>query len=221
MFNILVAPNSFKECKDAISLSVLIENSLQQKIHPSILSKINLIKMPISDGGDGFLMVCNHYFKLNILTYDITTPWGDNLLECIIGYLENKNTAFIESATVLGLNCIPLHKRDPLNLNSRGMGDLIKKLQKEVINKEKQIDKLIIGIGGTGTNDLGLGALEPFNLKLFDKFGKRLKIIPENYNSVADIEWNNIEVVPDYTFSIKQQNGRKRSVFNYHQKLLN
>ncbi len=185
---ILIAPNSYKECADAVTVSNYIEEELEKYNSPE------KIILPLSDGGDGFLEVCTKYKSLKILEYSISTPYDKTTFTCQVGYDKINQIIYIESANVLGLNLIPSEKRHPLFLSSKGMGNLFQKLLKDVEQKKLVVKKIIIGIGGTGTNDLGLGLLEEFGLKMKDKDGKFLKIIPANYGMVEQIYWSKFEL---------------------------
>ncbi len=198
-FKILIAPNSFKECVDSIEVSNMIEKSLRKEFASHGEFEFQLIKKPITDGGDGFLNVCKKIFGLIILKYKITSPYNDSKIVCPIGYCSDKKRIFIESAKVLGISLIPKEKRIPTSLSSKGIGELLKRISDDVKDNGVKVDEIIIGIGGTGTNDLGLGALEAFGLKLIDKNEEALKVIPQNFLSARKIIWKK----PDLPFSLK------------------
>lgn len=181
---ILIAPNSFKECADSVLVSEYLANELKG------LKDSELILKPISDGGDGFLKVCEKNFNLEILEYQISTPFDLTKFICEVGYDREREIIFVESANVLGLKIIPAAKRNPLLLSSKGMGDLIAKLLADHKKGELKIKKIIIGVGGTGINDLGLGIFSKFGLKIFDRYGEELEIIPQNYINAKHLTWS-------------------------------
>jgi len=188
MKKILIAPNSFKESADSVTISKYFRKYL--KVHKNY----KVIVKPLSDGGDGFLDVCAANFNLKKLHYFITTPFDESKFKCSAGYDEKNKTIYIESAKILGLNLIPSLKRNPVRLNSKGLGDLLKHILKDIEKDKIKADRIIIGIGGTGTNDLGLGAVSRLGLKLFDNSGNSLEILPQNFRSVEDFEWNKINL---------------------------
>ncbi len=98
---ILISPNSFKECADSVTIAELIKDNL------SYLKDAELIVKPITDGGDGFLKVCQFYFGGEIKKYSISTAYDDSLFECPVLYCENRKEVYIESAEVLGLKIVP------------------------------------------------------------------------------------------------------------------
>lgn len=185
---ILIAPNSFKECADSVTIANLIEKNLKK------LSDYFLIKKPISDGGDGFLEVCKINYGLKIIKYKISTPYDNTKILCEVGYDEKNKIVFVESANVLGLKVIPEPRRHPVKLSSKGFGDLLLALKKDIESNKIFVDKVIVGIGGTGINDLGLGMCSRFGLKLYNKFNEELEIIPENFSKATRIVWNKIKL---------------------------
>ncbi len=204
---ILIAPNSFKECADSVTAANYFAQELEK------VGSFDNTLLPLSDGGDGFLEVCRKYFNLEILEYRISTPYDETTFNCKVGYDKFSETIYVESADVLGMKIIPPENWHPLLLSSKGMGELFQFIARDVENKTLNVKKVIIGIGGTGTNDMGLGVLEPFGLKLKDKNGSILKVVPINYESVKKIAWSNltlpfeIEMISDVDNPLLGQEG--------------
>ena len=188
MYKILIAPNSFKECADSVTLAEMIADNLKS------LPNAELIKRPISDGGDGFINVCKYHFGGEFKNYWLSTPYDDSLLECTVLYVSSRKTVFIESAKILGLQVVPNMYRKPLVLSSKGIGELLLKIHKDVTAGKIIVDKIYIGIGGTATIDMGLGMMSVFGVKLLDSKGIELNVLPKNFNKVSEIMWNKIEL---------------------------
>ena len=190
---ILIAPNSFKEVADSKEVTELIQKYLMKQN-----SSFNCIKAPISDGGDGFLEVCQSVFNLEKIKYEISTPYDESSFECEIGYSGKLKNVYIESATVLGLKVIPEEKRDPLYVTSKGLGDLLLKIADDINKNKLAVERIYIGVGGTGTNDLGLGMCSRFGLELIDIYGKPISAVPEYFPRVKEVIWSE----PDLPFEI-------------------
>ena len=173
---IMIAPNSFKECADSVTIAELITQYL------SGLKKKELITKPISDGGDGFLKVCEFYFGGEIINYKISAPYGESKIECPILYCESRKEVYIESAEVLGLKIVPLFYRNPLKLSSKGLGELIWQIEKDVRNKNLTVNKVYFGIGGTATMDMGMGMMSELGLNLLDLHYREIGVIPQNFS---------------------------------------
>ena len=180
---ILIAPNSFKECADSVTIAELITQYL------SGLKKKELITKPISDGGDGFLKVCEFYFGGEIINYKISAPYGESKIECPILYCESRKEVYIESAEVLGLKIVPLFYRNPLKLSSKGLGELIWLIEKDVRNKNLTVNKVFIGIGGTATMDMGMGMMSELGLNLLDLDYREIDVIPQNFSLTKRIRY--------------------------------
>lgn len=178
-----MAPNSFKECASSVFISNKLHDAFQKQLR---YKNHEITQKPISDGGDGFLEVCKSHYNLNIIDFPVTTPYNDEIIHAPVGISANRREAYIESAKVLGLNMIPAEHRAPNMLSSKGLGELLDALRQYIHNKEIPIKKVVIGIGGTGTNDLGLGAASVFGLELLSKRDK-LDVMPGNYNKADEI----------------------------------
>ena len=180
---IMIAPNSFKECADSVTIAELITQYL------SGLKKKELITKPISDGGDGFLKVCEFYFGGEIINYKISAPYGESKIECPILYCESRKEVYIESAEVLGLKIVPLFYRNPLKLSSKGLGELIWQIEKDVRNKNLTVNKVYFGIGGTATMDMGMGMMSELGLNLLDLDYREIDVIPQNFSLTKRIRY--------------------------------
>ncbi len=185
---ILIAPNSFKECADSVNISDLIYSKLSEQ------SDLILIKRPISDGGDGFLSVCALDFNLEILKYLISTPYNEEKFLCEVGYDRINKTVYIETANVMGMKIIPLDKRHPVKLSSKGMGDLLLSIMKDMEAGKIEANEIVIGIGGTGTNDLGIGMLSRMGLNLLGSEDKIIEPLPIYFNDIKSINDNVLKV---------------------------
>ena len=205
---ILVAPNAYKECASSTFAAELIANALKR------LGHVGVVSFPLSDGGDGFLEVCARLSQLQIRSFLIRNCHNGLARRARVGLDNKKHTFYIESAEVIGLKTIPRLQRNPLGLSSENLGELLNRLCKTRRSKKGECN-IIIGVGGTGTSDLGLGLCRTFGLKLVDKRGKELSVVPENFSSVAKIILPrrmdmNIEVVLDVEAPLFGKNGTSK-----------
>jgi glycerate kinase len=212
--NILISPDSFKECISSVRLSSLIAGEFDD------LQGVNSIVKPISDGGDGFLEVCGFHFGGEILNYIISTTYDSSELDCPVLYNANSKTIYIESADVLGLKIVADQYRNPIKLSSKGLGELLIKIENDVISGKISADKIIVGIGGTATIDMGIGACFTLGMKLYDGNNKEIFPVPENFNKVEAFEWDNksfsfqIELIIDVENPLLGETGAA-NVFGY------
>ena len=191
---ILISPDSFKECADAVTIAEIIEKNLEN------LKDVETIVKPISDGGDGFLKVCQFYFGGKIRYYIISKPYDETVLDCPVLYCEEREEVYIESAEVLGLKKVPTAYRNPLKLSSKGLGEILIKLEDDVRQKNIQVKKVLIGIGGTSTIDMGMGMMSILGLSVYDSSGVKLDMLPQNFQQVDKFRFEpmtfSFEVIP-------------------------
>ncbi|HEY6435710.1 MAG TPA: glycerate kinase [Ignavibacteriaceae bacterium] len=191
---ILISPNSFKECADAVTIAALVKHNLSRLMNTESILK------PISDGGDGFLNVCQFHFGGEIRKYSISTAYNDTLFECPVLYCKDRKEVYIESAEVLGLKVVPLAYRNPLQLSSKGLGELLTKIHQDVHLNRIKVQRVYIGIGGTATIDMGIGMMSELGLKLFDSTNSELRVLPEYFLRTKVIKYEPInfsfEIIP-------------------------
>ncbi len=157
---IVVAPDSFKGSLTAIEVSDAIEQGIRE-----IFPEAEIVKIPMADGGDGTVQCLVNATGGEILREKVTDPLGDEVLASY-GILGDKKTAVIEMAEASGLTLVPENKRNPLITTTYGTGQLIKAAL------DRGCRKMIIGIGGSATNDAGAGMVQALGAKLLDKDGE-------------------------------------------------
>ncbi|MDD7391251.1 MAG: glycerate kinase [Fusobacterium gastrosuis] len=154
---IVVAPDSFKESMTAKEVCEHIEKGLK-----AVSKNWEIIKIPMADGGEGTLDALIDSTKGKIFYEQTVGPLGDELTSRF-GILGGKNIAVIEMASTSGLELISPEKRNPYITTTFGTGQLILK----ALNLN--VEKIILGIGGSATNDGGAGMLQALGAKLLDE----------------------------------------------------
>lgn len=178
---ILLAPNSFKECADSLTVSSFMSESIKSR------SDFTVIEKPLSDGGDGFLKVCEKLYNTNRLSYYITRIYDNQLTPVDLPYSKDRRTIYIESAEIIGLKKIPVGSRNPLHVSTKNLGNLLQQLSRDIDSQDLIVEKVIIGVGGTATVDFGLGLASVFGVKVLDEDDNELEVIPSNYLKIKDI----------------------------------
>ncbi|WP_456275266.1 glycerate kinase family protein [Bacillus sp. AK128] len=189
--NIIVAPDSFKG-----SLSSLEAGSSIKKGILSEISNANVEVIPMADGGEGTLETL--LFGTNGKRFQVNTmgPLGERV-EAQYGVLGDKETVVIEMALISGLPMVPEEKRNPLNTTTYGIGEVIQ----EAINSDYR--KFIIGLGGSATNDGGLGMLQALGVTFLDEYGNRVSPFGESVKDVAIVDFSTLDArVKDCHFQI-------------------
>ncbi len=154
---VLLALNSFKECANSPEVVSLLKEKLKKYARIDVL--------PLTDGGDGFLEVCRKTFDLGLEYYSLQNLYNEEQYRVPIGYSDRERCVYLESAEIIGLKKVPPGYRNPRLLNSENVGQVIRR----ILHRKHHIKKIVLGLGGTATSDLGLGACKPFGLKLLDR----------------------------------------------------
>jgi len=131
---------------------------------------------------------------LEFLHFEISYPYSDDKFFCPVAFSEQTKTLYVETAEVLGLKLIPTELRNPMHLSSKGMGDLLIHINDSVENSVLPIEKVVIGVGGTAINDLGLGMLQTVGWKFLDENENEVDPIPANFSKIKGFEGEKIEV---------------------------
>lgn len=155
--NIVIAPDAFKESASAMQVAKAIKTGWQ-KARPTDTIHLS----PVSDGGEGLLDVLKESCEMELYQTEITRLDGKKILASY-GILKDQKTAVIESARAIGLDLIATDKRNPALASSFGVGELI------LAALDQNIHKIIIGLGGSGTNDGGAGLLQALGVQLLNK----------------------------------------------------
>lgn len=159
---VVVAIDSFKGSLSSLELGNAIEKGIKK-----VYSKAEVIKVPIADGGEGTVEALVEGTGGKFVEIEVHDPLMQPI-RAKYGILGNGKTAVIEMATASGLPLVPLDKRNPEKTTTFGTGELVKDALK------KGAREFIIGIGGSATNDGGLGMMQALGYKFYDKDGKEL-----------------------------------------------
>lgn len=174
--NILVCPDKFKGSLSAKEVCGAVRDGLSSTHPDAIIETI-----PLADGGEG--------------TCDLLTEWyGGRHIELVVngplfspvkahyGLSEDGTTAFIEMAVASGLTLLDASARDPLLTTTFGTGEMIADAL------SRKVSKIILGIGGSATNDAGIGMAAALGFKFLDAGGEELKPTGENLIHIRFID---------------------------------
>jgi glycerate 2-kinase len=159
---IVIAPDSFKESLTALEAATAIEKGLKKN-----LPEASFIKVPMADGGEGTVQSLVDATGGKIITKTVTGPLGTPV-EAFFGISGDEKTAVIEMAAASGIQLVPPQDRNPLVTTTRGTGELISAAL------DYGVSHIIIGIGGSATNDGGAGMARALGIMLLDSDGKEI-----------------------------------------------
>lgn len=159
---IIIAPDSFKESLSALEAADAIERGFT-----SVFPDADYRKLPMADGGEGTVQSLVDATNGSIVDQVVTGPLGEPV-EAFFGMLGDGKTAVIEMAAASGLHLVPVEKRNPLVTTTKGTGELI------TAALDAGAERLIIGIGGSATNDGGAGMIQALGGRLLDESGREI-----------------------------------------------
>ncbi|EIV2968803.1 glycerate kinase [Cronobacter sakazakii] len=159
---IVIAPDSFKESLSAMDVAKAIEAGFRE-IYP----QAHYVCVPMADGGEGTVEAMVAATGGQIITTPVTAPLG-NKVDGFFGLLGDGETAVVEMAAASGLHLVPTAQRDPRITTSYGTGELI------LAALELGVKAIIIGIGGSATNDGGAGMMQALGARFLDGEGREL-----------------------------------------------
>lgn len=178
---IVIAPDSFKESLTALEAAQAIEKGMKK-----VLPDADFIKVPMADGGEGTVQSLVDATGGKIISKTVTGPLGEPV-EAFFGISGDEKTAVIEMAAASGLHLVPAEKRNPLITTTRGTGELI------TAALDYGIKQIIIGIGGSATNDGGTGMAKALGIKLLDSDGNEIADGGGALANIAAIDVSNID----------------------------
>lgn len=174
--NIVIAPDSFKESMTALEAANAIEEGFK-----AILPEATYVKVPMADGGEGTVQsiidATGGEMKKMTVTGPLNTP-----VEAFYGLSGDKKIAVIEMAASSGLDKVNPTDRNPLKTTTLGFGELIKDALDEGVNE------ILLGIGGSATNDAGAGMIISLGGKLLDKNGESIEPTGEGLAELETID---------------------------------
>ena len=159
---VVIAPDSYKGCLSALEVAKAMERGVL-----SVFPTAEVRKIPIADGGEGTVAALVTATDGYLRQAEVTDPLG-NKISAHWGVLGDGRTAVIEMAAASGLPLVPKEKRDPRVTTTYGTGELIKAALAE------GLAKIIIGIGGSATNDGGTGMARALGVRFLDAAGREV-----------------------------------------------
>jgi len=188
---ILIAPDSFKENLSAKEVAQAIERGIK-KVDENIQTSI----VPMADGGEGTVESLVEATDGQIINVKVKDPLMRDI-DSYYGVLGDRKTAVIEMAAASGLALLEKDERNPMDTTSFGTGQLIK------YAIEEGYKNIIIGIGGSATNDGGAGMLMALGAKLLDANGEDIGLGAKGLGKLKSIDLYNFhEDIKDCNFVV-------------------
>jgi len=200
----ILAADSFKESMTAKEVCDALETGITQ-----VFPDAEIVKVPMADGGEGTVQALVDATNGMIISKTVTGPSGTPV-EAHYGILGDGKTAIIEMSSASGIQHVSQELRNPLHATTYGTGELISDCL------DKNIYNIIIGIGGSATNDGGSGMAAALGVRFLDKQGQIIEQGGGNLDKLDHIDLSNInpklekcfiEIASDVTNALCGENG--------------
>ncbi|MFC1957217.1 glycerate kinase [Chloroflexota bacterium] len=159
---IVIAPQSFKGSLSAREVAQAIARGIKR-----VLADAETVLLPVADGGEGTVDALVYSTRGQSMVTEVTGPLGEKVAAGW-GILGDRVSAVVEMAAASGITLVPTEKLNPLVATTYGTGELIRAAL------DAGCRRLIIGIGGSATNDGGAGMAQALGAKLLDENGEEL-----------------------------------------------
>ncbi|BDA02529.1 TPA: glycerate kinase [Vibrio cholerae] len=173
---VVIAPDSFKESLTAKQVCDSIQAGLTRVWHDA-----KFVAIPVADGGEGTVQSLVDATQGRLVEVKVMGPQGKRV-EAFYGMLGDNQTAVIEMAAASGLHHVPLVQRDPKLTTSFGTGELIRHAL------DQGVTKLIIGLGGSATNDGGVGMLAALGARFTNADGDPIQLTGGGLRELTHID---------------------------------
>jgi len=188
---IILAPDKFKNSLTGIEFCAIVKKGILEK-----MPEAEILNLPLADGGDGTIDVVKYYLNGKTIHVKVNNPFFKTINASYI-YSKETSTAFIEMAEASGVKLLKSSEFDCKNATTLGTGEMIV----DAIHKGAKI--IIIGIGGSATNDCGIGMATALGYQFLDKNNKVVKPIGANLSNIKSIDATNIhQALSSVTFKI-------------------
>lgn len=178
---IVIAPDSYKESLSALDVAGAIEEGFRE-----IFPDAEYVKLPVADGGEGTVEAMVAATQGQVIEVEVTGPLGSPV-SGFFGISGDEQCAFIEMAAASGLESVPLALRNPLHTTSRGTGELIRHAL------DRGVSRIIIGLGGSATNDGGAGMVQALGAKLLAVDGQPIQPGGAGLETLASIDISGLD----------------------------
>ena len=180
---VVVAIDSLKGSLSSMEAGEAIKSGVLKAI-----PEADVVVRPLADGGEGTVEALVLGMGGKLVTVNVTGPLGEKV-DCIYGVLEERKTAILEISGAAGITLVPEANRNPLHTTTYGVGEVIK----DAISKGCR--HFIVGIGGSATNDGGIGMLQALGYGMLDKDGNQVPFGAKGLKEIETITDN--QVIPE------------------------
>ncbi|OJG36032.1 glycerate kinase [Enterococcus devriesei] len=178
----VLAPDSFKESMSAKTACEAMARGIRK-----VLPEAEIIQVPMADGGEGTVDALVDGSQGTKIDVEVSGPIPTEKVKTYFGLMADKKTAVMEMAKANGIELLSKEKRNPLITSTYGTGEMI------LAALDQGVEKIIIGIGGSVTNDGGAGMAQALGAHFLDKAGQELAVGGGSLGKLAKIDLSDMD----------------------------
>lgn len=179
---IIIVPDAFKECLDVFDVTAAIARGLVR----GGADEKAIVSCPLADGGEGLMEVLLHTSGGTVQEVKVTGPLGEKTASAF-ALLDDGKTAVVEMARAAGIHLIDAAERNPRITTTYGVGELIRHAL------DAGASRIIVGLGGSVTNDGGAGMAQALGVSFEDDAGQGLPFGGEALSSLSIIDCSGLD----------------------------
>jgi glycerate kinase len=188
---ILIAPDKFKGSLSAHEVCDIISDEFR-----AAGDSLNIVALPLADGGEGTCELLTTFSGGTMIKVPVRDPLA-RTINSEFGISSDGRIAFLEMATASGLQLLKKEERNPLLTTTLGTGDLIRHAL------DRGVEQIIMGVGGSATNDGGMGMAESLGVVFYDVSGNKLAGNGENLSRIHSLDSSGVHPrLADVNFTI-------------------
>lgn len=173
----VIAPDSFKESLSAVQAAQAMQRGILRQFPDAICRLV-----PLADGGEGTVDALLNACTGQKVSCRVRGPLPQQQVESYFALIDDGKTAVIEMAKANGIHLIPLAQRNPALTSTYGTGEMIRQAL------DLGVSKIVIGLGGSVTNDAGSGMAQALGVKLLDQAGLEVQPCGGNLKQICEID---------------------------------
>lgn len=187
---ILIACDSFKETLSAAEVCDTIAQSMREELPNAAYTT-----MPLADGGEGTALIATT--ALGGVMHEASVEGADGIMRnAHFGIVKQHDVAFVDCASVLGLDCVAREKRNPMHMSSYGLGQLLQAAHRCAVSN------IVVGLGGSATVDGGIGMAQALGIRMLNAHGVDVPRGGKALNEIATIDVSRAYVFENCTIRV-------------------
>lgn len=178
----VLAPDSFKESMSAAQACQAMQRGIQ-----NVIPDANIIHVPMADGGEGTVDALISSLKGESIACEVTGPLSEQRIQTYWGLVDASQTAVIEMAKANGIHLLKPSQRNPMLTSTYGTGEMIKQAL------DLDVKKIIIGLGGSITNDAGAGMAQALGVRFLNYKSESIQVCGGNLDLVKSMDLSELD----------------------------